>query len=204
MTAVQKIKADKSTPPVKAKEDTPLWRIGFDQLQKNLVGRPRKYETPQALAKACAEYFSWLELNPLKSAKAIAYKGDATLAEEPKLQAATLHGLCLYIGISRVTWHQWRESRPDFSNVMQAVEDAIYHQKFTGAAADLLNARIISRDLGLVERKDVTSADEPLPQAEMSDREIAMRVAFMLAKGVEAIESDAKTIDGTMSEEDDT
>ena len=33
------------------------------------------------------------------------------------------------------------------------------NQKFMGAAADLLNANIISRDLGLADKKDHTSSD---------------------------------------------
>lgn len=37
----------------------------------------------------------------------------------------------------------------DFLGVISQVEAIIYQQKFTGAAADLLNTNIISRDLGI-------------------------------------------------------
>jgi hypothetical protein len=42
---------------------------------------------------------------------------------------------------------------------MVRVEDAIFRQKFEGASADLLNANIIARDLGLADKKDLSSTD---------------------------------------------
>lgn len=39
------------------------------------------------------------------------------------------------------------------------INDAIRHQKFTGAAADLLNPMIISRDLGLADKSELSGPD---------------------------------------------
>lgn len=43
----------------------------------------------------------------------------------------------------------------DLLPITTRVESLIYEQKFSGAAADLLNANIIARELGLVEKKSV-------------------------------------------------
>lgn len=42
-----------------------------------------------------------------------------------------------------------------FSDITTRAEEIIYDQKFSGAAADLLNANIIARDLGLKEQSQV-------------------------------------------------
>ena len=39
----------------------------------------------------------------------------------------------------------------DFLSVITRIENIIFTQKFTGAAADLLNPNIIARDLGLMD-----------------------------------------------------
>ncbi|MFB4060974.1 terminase small subunit, partial [Escherichia coli] len=51
-------------------------------------------------------------------------------------------------------WGTFR-SMEGFSDVTSRAEDIIYDQKFSGAAADLLNANIIARDLGLKEQSQV-------------------------------------------------
>lgn len=40
--------------------------------------------------------------------------------------------------------------------VITQAEAVIYEQKFTGAAADLLNPNIIARDLGLADKKELS------------------------------------------------
>lgn len=72
------------------------------------------------------------------------------------MRAMSLHGLCMFIGIARSTWDEWKKTRADFSEVIAKVEDAVFRQKFEGASADLLNASIIARDLGLADKKEVT------------------------------------------------
>lgn len=130
-------------------------------------GRNPKFETADQLADACRQYFEWVEDNPLYEVKAFAYQGTITTANLPKMRAMTLAGLCLFIGISRETWNDWRTSRPDFSDVQREVEEIIYEQKFTGAAAELFSPNIIARDLGLAEksevRGDLTVKDERTP-----------------------------------------
>ena len=60
---------------------------------------------------------------------------------------------------------------------MAKAESVIRSQKFAGAAADLLNANIIARDLGLADKNQVdhTTAGESLNRSatDLSDDELA-------------------------------
>lgn len=67
----------------------------------------------------------------------------------------TIDGLCLFIGITDQTLYNYKERGEDFLDVITLAEKVIKHQKFTGAAADLLNPNIIARDLGLRDKSDV-------------------------------------------------
>ncbi|MBS0857243.1 MULTISPECIES: DNA-packaging protein [unclassified Tatumella] len=117
-------------------------------------GRNPKFESPDALWTACCEYFEWVEANPLKETKAFAFQGVVTTEELPKMRAMTIVGLCIFLDIARSTWLTFK-SMEGFSNITTRAEEIIYDQKFSGAAADLLNANIIARDLGLKEQSQV-------------------------------------------------
>lgn len=101
---------------------------------------------------ACEEYFKWVEDNPLWEAKAFSYQGEVTVEALPKMRAMTMTGLYLFLDIDHHTWANYRE-RKGFLPTVTRVENTIREQKFTGAAAELLNPNIIARDLGLAERQ---------------------------------------------------
>lgn len=132
-------------------------------------GRKPKFASPEILHAACMEYFEWVEENPLYEAKAFAYQGQVTVEYMPKMRAMTIAGLCLFLDIDKTTWENYR-ANPDFFRVCQEVENGIYQQKFTGASADLLNASIIARDLGLADKQELTGANGgPILTKDVSD-----------------------------------
>lgn len=116
-------------------------------------GRQPIFADASQLWDACVEYFDWVEQNPLLEAKAYAYRGDVTIKQVPKMRAITVSGLCIFLDISLQTWTQYR-SRQGFADITARVDEIIRTQKFQGAAADLLNASIIARELGLAERPE--------------------------------------------------
>ena len=118
-------------------------------------GRKPKFESSEILWDACRQYFAWAEENPLWEAKAFAFQGVVTIGKLPKMRAMTISGLCTFIDVAVSTWDEWKTSRPDFSEVINATETVIRDQKFAGASADLLNANIIARDLGLSDKREV-------------------------------------------------
>lgn len=117
-------------------------------------GRDRLFSSADALWEACCEYFEWVDGNPLIEMKPFAYQGVVVQEPVPKMRAMTLSGLCIFLDIDDSTWRDWRNVE-DFSLVVSRAEKIIYEQKFTGAAADLLNPNIIARDLGLTDKSQV-------------------------------------------------
>lgn len=141
-------------------------------------GRNGIWATPDALMDDCLGYFEWLDANPLQEQKGFAFQGVVTKESFNKMRAATLDGLQLHLGISHTTWANYRE-KPDFVAVIEYVEKAIRHQKFTGAAADLLNANIIARDLGLADKQE--HAGE-ISFNSLTDQQLDEKIAAFLNK----------------------
>lgn len=122
-------------------------------------GRNPIFATPGDLWDACDQYFQWVEENPLWEAKPFAFQGVVTVENLPKMRAMTVSGLCIFLDIDPETWANYRK-REDFFGVITRAEAVIFQQKFAGAAADLLNANIIARDLGLAEKQDLNHGGE--------------------------------------------
>lgn len=141
-------------------------------------GRKPIFSSPEKLLDACEQYFRWVEENPLHEQKVFVFQGNVTRVDVPKMRAMTIGGLCIFLGIDHTTWINYRE-REGFLNVTREVEQVIREQKFTGAAADLLNANIIARDLGLADKQEHTGADGgPIKTEEVSARDVlANRIA---------------------------
>jgi len=120
-------------------------------------GRNPIFDNPDQLWESCVEYFQWVEDNPLYEEKAFSYQGEIIKTDLYKMRAMTIGGLCIFLDICQNTWSSYRENN-DFLRVTGQVEEIIRNQKFSGAAADLLNANIIARDLGLSDKVDTTSS----------------------------------------------
>ena len=118
-------------------------------------GRDLIFTSSDILWESCCEYFTWVEENPLYEVKAFAFQGVVTQESVPKMRAMTIDGLCLFLDISVETWRLYTE-RKDFIGVTSKADSVMRSQKFSGAAADLLNANIIARDLGLTDKKEVS------------------------------------------------
>ena len=126
-------------------------------------GRNPKFETAEMLEDAISQYFEWNEANPLYKDQLVTFQGVASHEPVAQMRAMTIAAMCMFIGVTSAMWREWRTTRPDFIAVMAWAEETIYRQKFEGASADLLNANIIARDLGLADKKDVTTDGKPLP-----------------------------------------
>lgn len=123
-------------------------------------GRDKLFETPELLWEAACEYFQWCEKNPLISIEYHSGKRQRV----PKMRPFTLHGICFYLGCNtayfRLFKNQERAQKEDFSTVIASIEEIIYNQKFSGAAAGFLNANIIARDLGLSDKTELSGGVE--------------------------------------------
>lgn len=155
--------------------------------QRSTHGRAPIFDDPEKLESACEEYYQWVEDNPLEEARLFKVKNsenqDEIIQEPvPKMRAMTIAGMCLYLDISVDTWENYRK-KEDFVGVTKRAEQIIYTQKFSGAAADLLNPNIIARDLGL---KDATSKEisgpdgGPVEITDMTDSQLDTKLQELL------------------------
>ncbi len=125
-------------------------------------GRKPIFETPDVLWEACLEYFNWVEENPLTEEKLFHYQGAIVRDTVAKMRAMTVKGLCIFLDIDTSTWEDYTK-RQDFIRVTTRAREIIDSQKFEGAAAELLSANIIARDLGLADKSELTGKDgEPV------------------------------------------
>jgi len=135
-------------------------------------GRPPIFKGPEDFWAAACKYFKWIKDNPLVEEKVFNGRDGIVHGYVDKLHAMTVQGLCLHMGINSDTFYEY-EKRKDFTEIVGLVRQTIYEQKLTGAAADLLNASIISRELGLTDKientvKDTTTQD----MSKLSDDEL--------------------------------
>ncbi|MGE7777367.1 DNA-packaging protein [Chitinophaga sp. NPDC101104] len=124
-------------------------------------GRDKLFASPELLwTEACA-YFQWCIDNPLIKVDWVG--GMAKKVKRPIDRPFTLEGLCLYLGVNKGYFRDFKKGAgagEDFSTVVTRIEETIFHQKFSGAAAGIYNANIICRDLGLVDKKDLSGGLE--------------------------------------------
>lgn len=134
-------------------------------------GRDPIFKTDAELWKSCLEYFDWVEDNPLWENKVTQFQGAPVDMPVAKMRAMTIGGLCIFLDICENTWANYKD-KEDFLRVTKKAERIIYNQKFTGASADLLNANIIARDLGL---RDSTDSKVTHSFEGMSDEDLAQK-----------------------------
>ena len=134
-------------------------------------GRKPIFANPDDLWNAAVEYFEWVEDNPLKEEKVFHSQGEITKDTISKMRAMTKSGLCLFLDVDQDTFNRYK-SKDGFYGVTNAIEEVIRDQKFSGAAADLLNANIIARDLGLSDKKEVDNKHsfENLSEDELDEK----------------------------------
>ncbi len=150
-------------------------------------GRKALWDSPEELWDACTQYFDWVDKNPLWETKPFNVNGEIQDAPIAKMRAMTIGGLCIFLGMDRRTWLEYRV-KEGFSPIVALVDEAIRDQKFSGAAAGLLNSNIIARDLGLADKQhsELTGKDGGAVEVETKDvttTDLARSIAFLLAKG---------------------
>lgn len=147
-----------------AKKKTPYinrwWEKKASKATSSKAGRPYIFETPDELWQACCEYFEWIESHPVYETKLMQHKDQTWYEQVPKPRPMTREGLFRFLNISAPAWWHYRnEKSEEFSKVVNAVDNIIYEQKYTGAAVGLYNANIVGRDLGLREHHEVSGPD---------------------------------------------
>lgn len=141
-------------------------------LRRATHGRDMLFGSPTLLDEAAGEYFEDIVKNPIYS---VDFKGkDATRVMVPHIEPFTINGMCLFFKCSNSWWRNFkanqkkiknneeakeesRELARDFLAVIHAIEQIITRQKFSGAVCGMYNANIIAREMGLIDKTDLTS-----------------------------------------------
>lgn len=126
-----------------------FWKI------RSKHGRDHIIKDPVKLWESAEQYFKWCEDHPLIE---VDYRGkDSTRIELEHPRPFTKQGLTLFCGMAR--WEdlvKLKDVSKDFAEIITRIEYTIYEQKFSGAASGFYNPVIISRDLGLTEKSNIT------------------------------------------------
>lgn len=122
-----------------------LWRRSLDAR--------RVYNTPAELWAAAQAYFEWAIANALQEERAQLWAAAGVYVRDKanKLRAFTIVGFCLHAGITRRWFCSVADTSPEFKDVIELIRDVIWEQKFTAAAAGLLDHTLIARELNLAE-----------------------------------------------------
>ena len=154
---------------------------------RSSFGRRPIFKSPDDLFKACMEYIQWVHDNPYYEYKVVGtHFGQAIIEHIPKKRPLTVGSLVLFLDISIVAWMQYAKERgDDFIYICKVVDEMIRQQKFGGAAAGFFNHAIIARDLGLVERQDVTTGGKNITDSHITvDFNMDVKAAEKLYKGL--------------------
>ena len=146
------------------------------------VGRPKSFAGPKHLWKLACEYFKRIDerpflkqeqrRSPVKIDKRVEISDDIMdelrnpVVELKTIRPYTWAGLTDYLNeqghIS--TLQDYKANRDnrytEFVEVIRAINEVMYQQKFEGAASGAFNANIIARDLGLVDKTQTTIKEE--------------------------------------------
>lgn len=126
-----------------------------------LAGRPLHY-SPKQLAEKFEEYVFWCERNEIEIEEekrgSIGMNRSSETKTIRKQRLISVHGFLVYIGKSKRWWSQLSEGKhgDKFSYLKEAVTDYCEDYQKEMAAAGLFNANIISRLLGLADKKELT------------------------------------------------
>ena len=116
------------------------------------------FNDPALLWEAACSYFSYCKQNPIRP-------GDAEKGENflPRVLVFTSSGLSLYLGCTTNDFRDLKtclirksglsDVEQELLRVINRIEEVIYLQKFSYAAAGLLNSRMIMREIENEERK---------------------------------------------------
>lgn len=161
-----------------AEEGNQYWKLA-----KKTLGRKRKFSTADEFLEQFLEYLSWSENNPILSKRASkredimeqttdeerkGKKGQVYMESISKRRPLSMYGLCIFLGVSR-KWFEMTitnldekednrtEEEEELFTILTQARDFIEMQQFDGACVGEFNANIITRMLGLQDKKDITS-----------------------------------------------
>lgn len=134
-------------------------------------GRPRKIKTPEEMWALACEYFASVDANPLMATDVVRGGKEAgRVVEIPKKRPYSWAGFETFLAVRKgmmssgvIEYRTNRHGAYDiFSEVIRAINQAMYENKFDGATSGLFNPAVVIRDLGMQDRSEVTHIEQPV------------------------------------------
>lgn len=126
-------------------------------------GRDKLFASPELLLESAFEYFQWCDDNPWVTTKTSSSEKGTFTEEKPTQRPYSKTGWYVYIGCSDTWLKEFkRTASEDFLLVIKEIENIIDTNQWEGASVGAFNANIIARTLGLKERTDTTTDDQPI------------------------------------------
>lgn len=141
------------------------------------AGAPFKF-TPDEFKKAWEEYFAWCDENPWMKNEAIKSGESAgMIIKIPTARPYSEIGFCAYHGLGEHYINQLgkrlddaqTEEEKQLSYILTRMRAKCRAQKFEGAAVGAFNPNIIARDLGMVDKKDITTGGDKITGFKITD-----------------------------------
>ena len=137
------------------------------------VGRPALFKTPTELWNEVIKYFEWVDNNPILKTD---FKGkEADIVHYDLQRPYTWQGLYVFLGVKDLEHYK---TKSEFSEILTHIGNIIYSNKYDGAAVGIFNYAIISRDLGLMDKTDITTNGKEinLPYKDWTDEQIQKEI----------------------------
>jgi hypothetical protein len=147
-------------------------------------GKSYMYHSGQELMAAAIEYFEWSDEHPMLEEVINFYQGVATKDHKEHRRPYSVASLLLFLGVDSGKWSQWM-ALPEFRGTIETINMIIRQQKFDGAAVGFYNANLISRDLGLADKSELSGVNGGPITVEQVDREakdFASRMRDLMSK----------------------
>ena len=158
----------------------------MDQYKFPVFSEPgyQSFQTPEAFLAAAAGYFNWCVDHPILEDQVFQYKGSIVRTSRKKVRVFTKKGLAAHLNVPASRLESYLQRDDEWKRAAEMVEQIIHNQKFENAAANMLNAGFIARDLGMADKQELTGAEGgPIQTEELSARErIAGKLAGLAAR----------------------
>lgn len=134
-----------------------------------LQKQQRIHLTVQEFLSDAIAYFDWAHGTPLQEEQVFQFKGVIVRADRAKMRVFTKTAMATFLGMSVSRFDTYKNRGGEWAEAVVRVEQVIRTQKFEGAAAGLLNANLIVRDLGLTDKTDHTVTTTAAEAATITD-----------------------------------
>lgn len=148
-------------------------------MAKRGKGQPKKIESPEKMWEYFQQYADEKKNNPKYDNKANLKTGE--IIPVPRELPLSWNGFSVWLFMNGIACsishyrYNLNNGYNDFLAIVQTIDHIIYEDKFSGASAGVYNSSIIARDLGLVDKQEV-SAKVKSEVSDLTDEQIEERL----------------------------